>query len=253
MASAAAAAPPAALANDANLLLLAPTEDEYAGSKMLDTVGVQYYQGVIHDHEQVTFWREPTNQYDANAISVHSSYNPAANKLGHISRVNAALLAPMMDRYGLRVEGRVPWGAQNKYSIPLEVSFYCPRASVQAAKKMIAALQGRPVPIPVAASTASSLNSALLGPAAAYAAAAAAAPAYSVTARSGGYGDYAGAASAPSESALLSTHLEALYLEAIPYDEQEEAAQPAAVLTPLFTHQRKVRVRFTGVSGCHHY
>lgn len=51
--------------------------------------------------------REPHNPYDSNAIRVDNLHH---EKIGHIKRETAAMLAPLMDRYGddIHLEGIIP-------------------------------------------------------------------------------------------------------------------------------------------------
>jgi SWI/SNF-related matrix-associated actin-dependent regulator of chromatin subfamily A3 len=56
-------------------------------------VGVRYYGGYANPGEHVVLKREPTNQYDRNAIRVD---NVMGAQVGHIPRNIAAKLAPYM-------------------------------------------------------------------------------------------------------------------------------------------------------------
>mgnify|MGYP002803377023 FL=1 len=92
------------------------------GSKI---VGVQHYNGVVSDREEVVLRRQPTNMYDRNAIQV---LNIRGEQIGHVPREMASLLAPVMDRFSdgteLRVEGHIPRGSGNVYSIPVRLQIY---------------------------------------------------------------------------------------------------------------------------------
>jgi len=92
------------------------------GSKI---VGVQHYDGVVSDREEVVLRRQPTNMYDRNAIQV---LNIRGQQIGHVPREMASLLAPVMDRFSdgteLRVEGHIPRGSGNVYSIPVRLQIY---------------------------------------------------------------------------------------------------------------------------------
>lgn len=209
-------------------LLLAPDLQEqevYVGSARISIVGVQYYSGIISNTEAVTFRREPTNPYDVNAIGVHASHDPNRNKLGHISRQNAALLAPMMDTRGLRLEGSV--GKIGKFQIPLDIHLFCPRANMAVVQHAL-----RQLP------TAGAPKHVNFDPAAVYlvdldhiAQTAYGPPRPAGAATAPSYG-------APSEAAVL-RHLDSLFIEPIPYDAQPEAPQPRTVLTSLYPHQLK--------------
>jgi SWI/SNF-related matrix-associated actin-dependent regulator of chromatin subfamily A3 len=72
------------------------------GSMDEKIVGTQYYKGRTTIGEQVILKREPSNQYDANAIRVD---NMAHQQIGHIPRRHAAKIAPFMDDNSLLVEG----------------------------------------------------------------------------------------------------------------------------------------------------
>ncbi|KAG8910275.1 hypothetical protein FRC00_008504 [Tulasnella sp. 408] len=65
-------------------------------------VGVRYYTGMVGAGELVSVVREPTNQYDSNAIRV---LNASGTQVGHIPRTVAAKLAPLMDQSRVSVEG----------------------------------------------------------------------------------------------------------------------------------------------------
>ena len=65
-------------------------------------VGVQYYRGLASRGEYVSLRREPSNQYDHNAICVE---NVQRAQIGHIPRGMASKLAKYMDSGALIVEG----------------------------------------------------------------------------------------------------------------------------------------------------
>eukprot|EP00439_Symbiodinium_sp_Y106_P075904 s784_g15.t1 len=97
------------------------------GSKI---VGVQHYDGVVSDRENVVLRRQPTNPYDRNAIQV---LNMRSEQIGHVPREMAAALAPVMDRLSaaqggegqeLRVEGSIPRGSGNVFSIPMRLQVF---------------------------------------------------------------------------------------------------------------------------------
>lgn len=93
------------------------------GSKI---VGVQHYDGVVSDRESVVLRRQPANIYDPNAIQV---LNIRGEQIGHVPREMASLLAPVMDRFDdgtgqLRVEGHIPRGSGNMYSIPVRLQIF---------------------------------------------------------------------------------------------------------------------------------
>ena len=88
----------------------------------LDTkvVGLQYYTGFASVGEHVIIKREPTNQYDPNAIRVN---NVMGNQIGHIPRANAAKLAPFLDRGDLVASGEL-MGTVAGYDVPIKISLY---------------------------------------------------------------------------------------------------------------------------------
>ena len=56
----------------------------------------RFYDGTAHAGEYINIVREPHNPYDGNAIRVD---NLQGEKVGHIKRELAAILAPFMDKY----------------------------------------------------------------------------------------------------------------------------------------------------------
>ncbi|KAJ7178411.1 SNF2 family N-terminal domain-containing protein [Mycena crocata] len=83
----------------------APTADEVEElyvSMETQVVGVQYYRGLVGPGEQVRLNREPTNQYDSNAIQVK---NIASAQVGHLPKTVVGKLAPLLDQGLVNVEG----------------------------------------------------------------------------------------------------------------------------------------------------
>ncbi|KAM4771598.1 helicase-like transcription factor [Rhinophrynus dorsalis] len=103
------------------------SEDEDTNSAVLfgylrgNIVGLRYYTGVVNNNEMVALQREPNNQYDRNAIRVN---NVNGDHVGHIKKELAAALAFIMDRNLAKIEGVVPYGAQNVYTMPVNLSFW---------------------------------------------------------------------------------------------------------------------------------
>lgn len=64
-------------------------------------VGVRFYNGYATNGETVMLRREPTNQYDSNAIRVNNVFG---EQIGHIPRPVALKLAPFMDSGALSLE-----------------------------------------------------------------------------------------------------------------------------------------------------
>ncbi|KAG8978503.1 hypothetical protein FRB90_008429, partial [Tulasnella sp. 427] len=82
-------------------------------------VGVRYYTGMVGAGELVSVVREPTNQYDANAIRV---LNASGTQVGHIPRAAAARLAPLMDQGVVSVEGIMKTGnLSGRFAYELDV------------------------------------------------------------------------------------------------------------------------------------
>jgi len=126
-ASAASAAPPAA-APAVDVEGPGADEERWFLGMATKIVGVQFYNGVVTDREGVVLQREPNNPYDRNAIQVMNMRN---QQIGHCPREMAAVLAPVMDSLrpsesgdGLRIEGYIPRGAGNTFSIPLQLSIF---------------------------------------------------------------------------------------------------------------------------------
>ncbi|CAI9572391.1 unnamed protein product [Staurois parvus] len=86
-----------------------------------NVVGLRYYTGVVNNNEMVALQREPNNPYDRNAVKVN---NVNGEQVGHIKKELAAALAHIMDRNLAKLEGTVPYGAQNAYTMPVNLSFW---------------------------------------------------------------------------------------------------------------------------------
>ncbi|XP_051012917.1 helicase-like transcription factor [Acomys russatus] len=84
-------------------------------------VGLRYYTGVVNNNEMVALQREPNNPYDKNAIKVN---NVNGTQVGHLKRDLAAALAYIMDNKLAQVEGVVPFGASNTFTMPLHMTFW---------------------------------------------------------------------------------------------------------------------------------
>lgn len=84
-------------------------------------VGLRYYTGVVNNNEMVSLQREPNNPYDKNAIKVN---NVNGDQVGHLKRNLAAALAFLMDNKLVQVEGVVPFGANNTFTMPLHMTFW---------------------------------------------------------------------------------------------------------------------------------
>ncbi|XP_067851110.1 helicase-like transcription factor isoform X2 [Heptranchias perlo] len=86
-----------------------------------NVVGMRYYTGVVSNNEMVALQREPNNPYDRNAVQVN---NVNGIQVGHIKRELAAPMAFILDNKLARVEGVVPYGANNVFTMPVQLSFW---------------------------------------------------------------------------------------------------------------------------------
>nr|XP_060623727.1 helicase-like transcription factor isoform X2 [Anolis sagrei ordinatus] len=84
-------------------------------------VGLRYYTGVVNNNEMVSLQRQPNNPYDKNAVQVN---NVNGDQVGHIKKELAACLAPIMDNKMAVIEGVVPFGANNVFTMPVQLSFW---------------------------------------------------------------------------------------------------------------------------------
>ncbi|KAJ7402111.1 helicase-like transcription factor isoform X4 [Pitangus sulphuratus] len=84
-------------------------------------VGLRYYTGIVNNNEMVALQREPNNPYDKNAVKVN---NVNGDQVGYIKKELAAALAEIMDNRLAVVEGVVPYGAKNSFTMPVEMSFW---------------------------------------------------------------------------------------------------------------------------------
>uniref|UniRef100_A0ABI7YAB5 Helicase like transcription factor n=1 Tax=Felis catus TaxID=9685 RepID=A0ABI7YAB5_FELCA len=102
------------------------TSDEELDSVLFGTlrghvVGLRYYTGVVNNNEMVALQREPNNPYDKNAVKVN---NVNGNQVGHLKKDLAAALAYIMDNKLAQIEGVVPFGANNAFTMPLHMTFW---------------------------------------------------------------------------------------------------------------------------------
>ncbi|GLC34103.1 hypothetical protein PLESTB_000837700 [Pleodorina starrii] len=95
---------------------------ELVGSFRTKVVGVRYYNGEANKNEMVLLIREPNNPYDRWAIRVD---NVRGEKIGHISREQAAAMSPLIDKGQLRIEGLVQ-GAKGAYTMPIDLLCFSP-------------------------------------------------------------------------------------------------------------------------------
>lgn len=86
--------------------------------------------------------REPTNQYDRNAIRV---LNLRKHQVGHIKKECAAKLAPVMDKKLANVEVLVT-GQSDGYSIPVTITVFCLPSVQDTVTKMLSGWLTRRAP-----------------------------------------------------------------------------------------------------------
>ncbi|KAK2901000.1 hypothetical protein Q8A67_009115 [Cirrhinus molitorella] len=98
-----------------------PEENVQIGSIQGTVVGLRYYTGTVNRGEMVALVRQPQNPYDRNAVMVANVYG---SQVGHIKKELAAPMAYIMDNNLARVEGVVPYGETNKFSMPVNLTFW---------------------------------------------------------------------------------------------------------------------------------
>uniref|UniRef100_A0A673MR74 Helicase-like transcription factor n=1 Tax=Sinocyclocheilus rhinocerous TaxID=307959 RepID=A0A673MR74_9TELE len=98
-----------------------PEENVHIGSIQGTVVGLRYYTGTVNRGEMVSLVRQPQNPYDRNAVMVANVYG---SQVGHIKKELAAPMAYIMDNNLARVEGVVPYGETNKFSMPVNLTFW---------------------------------------------------------------------------------------------------------------------------------
>ncbi|KAJ2661021.1 hypothetical protein IW148_003545 [Coemansia sp. RSA 1199] len=85
-------------------------------------VGRRYYDSHTKTGEHIELYREPCNPYDDNAIA---AYSLGGQKLGHLPRWLAKVLAPCTDKIGCILKGKVT-GPGNVYVTPIDLYIYAP-------------------------------------------------------------------------------------------------------------------------------
>ncbi|OTB05505.1 hypothetical protein M426DRAFT_56783 [Hypoxylon sp. CI-4A] len=88
-------------------------------------VGVRYYNGMVNPGEMILCRREPSNQYDSNAIRVD---NAMRIQIGHLPAKVALKIAPYIDRNEIILEG-ILTGHKNTFDCPIRLSFHGPSDS----------------------------------------------------------------------------------------------------------------------------
>lgn len=204
-------------------------------------VGVQHYDGLVSDRENVMLRRQPSNMYDRNAIQVLNMRN---EQIGHIPREMAAQLAPLMDALGrrgrhlneeLRIEGHIPRGSGNVFSIPVRLQVFgrdpegtlAPRiqklgdrlqrthcAAARGSVEVCRAPDDAGTPVD---SMDDQMWRQLMG----------------------GQMPKRVAPQGPSMGEIMERELENIYRGGASYESAPEAAQPTALRTPLYPHQLK--------------
>ncbi|KAK4778068.1 hypothetical protein SAY87_018255 [Trapa incisa] len=112
------------------------SEPYMLGFVLANIVGIQYYLGTISGRELVGLVREPLNPYDSNAIKVLNTRNI---QVGHIERITAAILAPLIDSNMIIIEGIVPSSrsAGNRFKIPCQIHIFARDDMVETVKEAI--------------------------------------------------------------------------------------------------------------------
>ncbi|KAJ9148860.1 SNF2 family domain-containing protein [Pleurostoma richardsiae] len=83
-------------------------------------VGCRYYDGIVSPGEVVLLRREPSNQYDRNAIRVD---NVMHKQVGHLPRTVVEKLAKYIDNNDIMLEG-VIIGEKGYFECPIRLIFY---------------------------------------------------------------------------------------------------------------------------------
>uniref|UniRef100_A0A8B9K2E0 Helicase-like transcription factor n=1 Tax=Astyanax mexicanus TaxID=7994 RepID=A0A8B9K2E0_ASTMX len=99
----------------------AEEENRCFGTFQGTIVGLRYYTGTVNRGEMVALVRQPQNPYDRNAVMVANVYG---SQVGHIKKELAAALAFIMDRNLARVEGVVPYGKTNSFTMTVTLTFW---------------------------------------------------------------------------------------------------------------------------------
>ncbi|CAK5281753.1 unnamed protein product [Mycena citricolor] len=100
--------------------------DELYVTLRTNIVGIQYYRGLVGAGEQVLLLREPTNQYDSNAIR---AVNIGGQQVGHMPKNVAMKLALLLDMNLITVEGVMLQGnltatSRKIYVLDINVKIY---------------------------------------------------------------------------------------------------------------------------------
>ncbi|KAI3402201.1 hypothetical protein diail_130 [Diaporthe ilicicola] len=83
-------------------------------------VGCRYYNGIVSPGELVVLRREPSNQYDRNAVRVD---NVMGSQVGHLPRTVVEKLAPLMDSGDIYVEAAIT-GEKGYFDCPVQLILF---------------------------------------------------------------------------------------------------------------------------------
>ncbi|XP_005401473.1 PREDICTED: helicase-like transcription factor isoform X2 [Chinchilla lanigera] len=197
------------------------TSDEELDSVLFGTlrghvVGLRYYTGVVNNNEMVALQREPNNTYDKNAIKVN---NVNGNQVGYLKKDLAIALAYIMDNNLAQVEGVVPFGANNTFTMPLQMTFWGKEENKKAVLDHLKkhGFKLGPAPKTLGFSLESSWGSGRAG------------PSYSMPVH----------AAVQMTTEQLKTEFDRLF-EDLKEDDKTQEMEPAeAVETPLLSHQKQ--------------
>ncbi|KAM6160186.1 helicase-like transcription factor [Erethizon dorsatum] len=195
------------------------TSDEELDSVLFGTlrghvVGLRYYTGVVNNNEMVALQREPNNTYDKNAIKVN---NVNGNQVGYLKKDLAIALSYIMDNKLAQVEGVVPFGANNTFTMPLHMTFWGKEENKKAVLDQLKKHGFKLGPAPKRFSLESSWGSGRAG------------PSYSMPAH----------AAVQMTTEQLKTEFDRLF-EDLKEDDKTQEMEPAeAIETPLLSHQKQ--------------
>ncbi|KAJ2785994.1 hypothetical protein H4R18_000209 [Coemansia javaensis] len=96
-------------------------------------VGRRYYAAHAAAGERIELRREPHNPHDANAIA---AYTAGGDKLGHLSRWLARVLAPCVDEIGCALGGTVT-APGSVFATPISVDIHAPARAAAALRRAV--------------------------------------------------------------------------------------------------------------------
>lgn len=179
-------------------------------------VGLRYYTGVVNNNEMVALQREPNNTYDKNAIKIN---NVNGNQVGYLKKDLAAALAYIMDNKLAQVEGVVPFGANNTFTMPLHMTFWGKEENKKAVLDQLKkhGFKLGPAPKTLGFSLESGWGSARAG------------PSYSMPVH----------AAVQMTTEQLKTEFDRLFEDLKEDDKTQEMEPSEAIETPLLSHQKQ--------------